>query len=73
MDKFQEMRAFVTVVDTGSFVRAADALNLSKTAVSRRVAIGALIVSAMRLEWAAKVGWTYFRGSAWRQIAMRHK
>ena len=37
MDKFQEMRAFVTVVDTGSFVRAADALNLSKTAVSRLV------------------------------------
>lgn len=37
MDKFQEMRTFVTVVDTGSFVRAADALNLSKTAVSRLV------------------------------------
>ena len=37
MDKFQEMRAFVTVADTGSFVRAADALNLSKTAVSRLV------------------------------------
>ncbi len=37
MDKFQEMRAFVTVVDKGSFVRAADALELSKTAVSRLV------------------------------------
>lgn len=37
MDKFQEMRAFVTVVDMGSFVRAADALELSKTAVSRLV------------------------------------
>lgn len=37
MDKFQAMRAFVTVVDLGSFVRAADALNLSKTAVSRLV------------------------------------
>ncbi|HEX7373716.1 MAG TPA: LysR family transcriptional regulator [Steroidobacteraceae bacterium] len=37
MDKFHEMRAFVTVVDTGSFVRAADALSLSKTAVSRLV------------------------------------
>jgi DNA-binding transcriptional LysR family regulator len=35
--KFQEMRAFVTVVDTGSFVRAADALSTSKTAVSRLV------------------------------------
>jgi DNA-binding transcriptional LysR family regulator len=37
MDKFQEMRAFVAVVDAGSFVRAADALGLSKTAVSRLV------------------------------------
>jgi DNA-binding transcriptional LysR family regulator len=37
MDKFQEMRAFVSVVSEGSFVRAADALNLSKTAVSRLV------------------------------------
>jgi len=37
VDRFQEMRAFVTVVDTGSFVRAADALDLSKTAVSRLV------------------------------------
>jgi DNA-binding transcriptional LysR family regulator len=37
MDRFQEMRAFVAVVDTGSFVRAADALGLSKTAVSRLV------------------------------------
>jgi DNA-binding transcriptional LysR family regulator len=37
MDKFQQMRAFVAVVDSGSFVRAADALRLSKTAVSRLV------------------------------------
>ncbi|MGE0314971.1 MAG: LysR family transcriptional regulator [Lautropia sp.] len=37
MDRFQEMRAFVAVVDAGSFVRAGDALNLSKTAVSRLV------------------------------------
>ena len=37
MDKFQEMRAFTAVVDAGSFVRAADALGLSKTAVSRLV------------------------------------
>ena len=37
MDRFQEMRAFVAVVDSGSFVRAADALSLSKTAVSRLV------------------------------------
>ena len=37
MDKFQEMRAFVAVVDAGSFVRAADALDMSKTAVSRLV------------------------------------
>jgi DNA-binding transcriptional LysR family regulator len=38
MDKFSEMAAFVAVVDQGSFVRAADALGLSKTAVSRLVA-----------------------------------
>jgi DNA-binding transcriptional LysR family regulator len=37
MDKFQEMQAFVAVVDAGSFVRAADALDISKTAVSRLV------------------------------------
>jgi DNA-binding transcriptional LysR family regulator len=37
MDKFQEMRAFAAVVDAGSFVRAAEALDLSKTAVSRLV------------------------------------
>lgn len=37
MDKFQEMSAFVAVVDAGSFVRAADALGRSKTAVSRLV------------------------------------
>lgn len=38
MDKFQEMRAFAAVVEAGSFVRAADTLDLSKTAVSRLVA-----------------------------------
>ena len=37
MDKFQEMQAFVEVVNAGSFVRAAELLNLSKTAVSRLV------------------------------------
>lgn len=37
MDKFKEMQAFAAVVDMGSFVRAAEALNLSKTAVSRLV------------------------------------
>jgi DNA-binding transcriptional LysR family regulator len=37
MDKFLEMRAFVAVVDSGSFVRAAEAMDASKTAVSRLV------------------------------------
>ena len=37
MDKFQEMRAFAAVADAGSFVRAAEDLGLSKTAVSRLV------------------------------------
>ncbi|HXD41731.1 MAG TPA: LysR family transcriptional regulator [Ramlibacter sp.] len=38
MDKFQEMQAFTAVVDAGSFVRASDALAVSKAAVSRQVA-----------------------------------
>ena len=38
MDRFQEMQAFAAVVDAGSFVRAAESLKLSKTAVSRLVA-----------------------------------
>ncbi|HSV48532.1 MAG TPA: LysR family transcriptional regulator [Ramlibacter sp.] len=38
MDRFQEMRAFAAVVDAGSFVGAADALQMSKAAVSRQVA-----------------------------------
>ena len=38
MDKFQEMQSFVAVVDAGSFVGAADALDTSKAAVSRHVA-----------------------------------
>lgn len=37
MDQFQQMRAFVAVVDSGSFVRAAASSSLSKTAVSRLV------------------------------------
>jgi DNA-binding transcriptional LysR family regulator len=37
MDRFEEMRAFAAVVDAGSFVRAAEALQVSKTAVSRLV------------------------------------
>lgn len=38
MDRFQEMRVFAGVVEAGSFVGAADALNMSKAAVSRIVA-----------------------------------
>jgi DNA-binding transcriptional LysR family regulator len=37
MDRFQEMRVFVAVVEAGSFVGAADAVALSKAAVSRIV------------------------------------
>jgi DNA-binding transcriptional LysR family regulator len=37
MDKYQEMRVFVGVVDAGSFVGAADPLGISKAAVSRYV------------------------------------
>ncbi|MGZ3288023.1 MAG: LysR family transcriptional regulator [Xanthobacteraceae bacterium] len=39
MDKFQEMRVFAAVVDAGSFVGASDALDMSKPAVSRYVAV----------------------------------
>jgi len=38
MDKFLEMKTFAAVVDAGSFVQAADALAMSKPAVSRHVA-----------------------------------
>jgi len=37
MDKFVEMQTFAAVVDAGSFVKAADALSMSKAAVSRYV------------------------------------
>src|SRR5450830_1605668 len=38
MDRFLEMQTFNAVVDAGSFVKAADALAMSKAAVSRPVA-----------------------------------
>jgi DNA-binding transcriptional LysR family regulator len=38
MNKFLEMQAFITVVETGSFVKAAEALGSSKPAVSRYLA-----------------------------------
>ena len=38
MDKFQALLAFAKVVETGSFARAADRLDLSVSAVSRQVA-----------------------------------
>jgi len=38
MDRFQEMQTFCAVVDAGSFVKAAEALDMSKPAVSRHVA-----------------------------------
>lgn len=37
MDKFFEMRAFVAVVDAGSFVKAAEALSISNAGISRLV------------------------------------
>lgn len=37
MDKYQEMRVFTAVAEAGSFVSAADALGMSKAAVSRYV------------------------------------
>lgn len=37
MDRFRELEAFVAVVETGSFIKAAEALRSSKTAVSRLI------------------------------------
>ncbi|MBT8109459.1 MAG: LysR family transcriptional regulator [Gammaproteobacteria bacterium] len=37
MDKFEDLRAFVAVVEAGSFTAAADRLNTAKSAISRRV------------------------------------
>lgn len=37
MDRFEEMRNFVRVVDAGSITRAADRMHLAKSAVSRRL------------------------------------
>ncbi len=37
MDRFLEMQTFNAVIDTGSFVKAADAMKMSKAAVSRNV------------------------------------
>ena len=37
MDKFEDIQAFIAVVDTGSFTAAADRLGAAKSAVSRRV------------------------------------
>ena len=37
MDRFEDLQAFVTVVETGSFTAAADRLDIAKSAVSRRV------------------------------------
>ena len=39
MDRIQAIRAFLAVVETGSFVGAADKLSLSKAVVSRQVAV----------------------------------
>ena len=37
MDKFEDLQAFVAVVESGSFTAAAERLNMAKSAVSRRV------------------------------------
>ena len=37
MDKFEDIQAFIAVVDAGSFTAAAEKLGSAKSAVSRRV------------------------------------
>ncbi|MEM6660967.1 MAG: LysR family transcriptional regulator [Pseudomonadota bacterium] len=39
MGQIEDLRTFVTVVDSGGIARAADALNIAKSAVSRRLAL----------------------------------
>ena len=37
MDRFDNLRTFVTVAETGSFTAAAERLDIAKSAVSRRI------------------------------------
>ena len=37
MDRFDAMQAFVRVVETGSFTKAAETLRISKTSVTQQV------------------------------------
>lgn len=39
MDRFEDLQAFVAVVETGSFTAAADRLDSAKSAISRRVSV----------------------------------
>jgi len=66
MDRLQSMRVFTTVVETGSFSRAAEQLNLSATATSRHVAelekhLGAqLLQRSTRKLHLTEIGANYF-------------
>jgi DNA-binding transcriptional LysR family regulator len=51
VDRFRELAAFIAVVDTGSFVRAAALLRSSKTAVSRLVQDMETRLGASLLTW----------------------
>ena len=46
MNRFEDLEAFVAVVEAGSFTQAADRLGIAKSAISRRVA--GLAVGALR-------------------------
>jgi DNA-binding transcriptional LysR family regulator len=55
MDKFLEVKTFVAVVDGGSFVQAADALDMSKPAVSRHVAEEEITAKSIAVKGLIKV------------------
>ena len=70
MDRFEDMQAFVAVVETGSFTAAADRLDSAKSAISRRVSaleerLGAqLLRRTTRRINLTKTGRSYYERSA---------
>jgi len=69
MDKFQEMQAFIAVVEAGSFVRASDSLAMSKLAVSRQLADLETRLGVRLLHRTTR--WTSWRRDSMSQCASR--
>jgi Bacterial regulatory helix-turn-helix protein, lysR family len=71
MDRFLEMRVFAAVVDAGSFVQAAETLDMSKAAVSRIVADleARLAVRLMHAPGSCLLPWTRPKPKSPRAVA----